>query len=80
MQNSRAKFVQNFFKIYRILSDSRKRKSDRKCSRIKGLKKFNPNQSDTWNALGRNRTHISRTGILRVIRYTTRAYNESVRF
>lgn len=26
------------------------------------------------NALGRNRTHISRTGILRAIRCTTRAY------
>ncbi len=27
------------------------------------------------DALGRNRTHISRTGILRAIRCTTRAYN-----
>jgi hypothetical protein len=53
MQNSRAKFVQNFFKIYRILSDSRKIKNDRKRSRIKEFKNFNLKQSDTWNALGR---------------------------
>ncbi len=30
-------------------------------------------QSFTNDALGRNRTHISRTGILRAIRCTTRA-------
>jgi hypothetical protein len=50
MQNSRAKFVQNFFEFYRILSDSQKMKNDYKRSHIKGLEKFNPNQSDTSNA------------------------------
>ncbi len=43
MQNSRAKSVQNFFEFYRILSDSRKIKNDRKRSRIKEFGNFNPN-------------------------------------
>ncbi len=43
MQNSRAKFVQNFFEFYRILSDSQKMKNDCKRSRIKEFENFNPN-------------------------------------
>ncbi len=43
MPNSRAKFVQNFFKFYRIFSDSKKMENDCKRSRIKGFKNFNPN-------------------------------------
>lgn len=58
MQNkkSRAKFVQNFFKIYRILSDSQKIKNDRKRSRIKGFANFNLKHSDTENGDGGSRT------------------------
>jgi len=58
MQNKicRAKFVQNFFKFYWILSDSRKIKNDRKCSRIKGFANFNPKHSDTRNGDGGSRT------------------------
>lgn len=43
MQNSRAKFVQIFFEFYRILSGSKKMKNDRKRSRIKWFRNFNPN-------------------------------------
>jgi hypothetical protein len=58
MQNkkSRAKFVQNFFKIYGILSDSRKIKNDRKRSRIKGFTIFNLKRSDIRNGDGGSRT------------------------
>jgi hypothetical protein len=58
MQNkkSRAKFVQNFFKIYGILSDSRKIKNDRKRSRIKGFTIFNLKRSDIINGDGGSRT------------------------
>ncbi len=73
MQNSRAKFVQNFFEFYRFQSDFRKIKNDRKRSRIKGLVIFNLNHRDKKNALGRIRTHAKRTGISRAIHYTTRA-------
>ncbi len=54
MQNkkNRAKFVQNFFKIYGILSDSRKIKNDRKRSRIKGFTIFNLKRSDIENGDG----------------------------
>jgi hypothetical protein len=58
MQNkkSRAKFVQNFFEFYRILSDSRKIKNDCKCSRIKGFTIFNPKRSYIRNGDGGSRT------------------------
>jgi hypothetical protein len=54
MQNkkSRAKFVQNFFKFYGILSDSRKIKNDCKRSRIKGFAIFNLKRSDIRNGDG----------------------------
>ncbi|KJE26031.1 hypothetical protein LG52_3123 [Geobacillus kaustophilus] len=62
MQNkkSRAKSVQNFFKFYRILSDSRKSKNDCKCSRIKGFTISYPNRSDVGNGDGGSRTHVQR--------------------
>ena len=48
--------MQNFFKIYRILSDYQKIKNDRKRSRIKGFANFNLKHSDTENGDGGNRT------------------------
>jgi hypothetical protein len=56
----RAKSVQNFFKFYGILSDSRKNKNDRKRSRIKGFVIFNPKRSDVRNGDGGSRTHVQR--------------------
>jgi hypothetical protein len=57
MQNSRAKFVQNFFEFYRILSDSQKMKNDCKRSRIKASTIFDRELSDTNDADGGSRTH-----------------------
>ena len=57
MQNSRAKFVQNFFEFYRILLVFQKMKNDCVCSRIKASTIFDREISDTNDADGGSRTH-----------------------
>ena len=69
--------VQNRWKIQSIVAlffhIQRKRKTTVNAVVSRVLKNFKLIVQFLENALGRNRTHISRTGILRAIRYTTRA-------
>lgn len=57
MQNSRAKFVQNFFGFYRFFRDFLKMKNDRKRGRIKASTTFGRGLSNSKDADGGSRTH-----------------------
>ena len=60
MQNSRAKFVQNFFGFYRFFRDFLKMKNDRKRGRIKASTTFDRGLSNSKDADGGSRTHTGK--------------------